>query len=231
MFKFKQFSIQQDLCAMKVGTDGVLLGAWAQAIGNNILDIGCGSGVISLMMAQRCANAAITAIDIDEAAYQQSKINFANAAFTNTFNLQNCSLQNLITEHKFDHIISNPPFFVNSQLSGNQSKDLARHTMQLSLADLANYSAQHSTGNAVLSVIYPTLVTQEFIDIAQKAGWFCNRMCAVKPTPNKEAHRYLLEFGKEAHHKLQNSELVIELSRHCYSSAYIELCKDFYLKM
>ena len=128
IFQFKHFAIKQDKCAMKVGTDGVLLGAWTKTPNGNILDIGCGSGLISLMIAQRNQNAKIEAIDIDENAFLEANENISNSPWKDIVNSFNTSLQNFISDKKYSLIVSNPPFFVNATKAENISKNLARHT-------------------------------------------------------------------------------------------------------
>ena len=151
-FRFKKFTVYHDRCAMKVGTDGVLLGAWVNVSGDNILDIGTGTGLISLMMAQRNEKAVIDAIDIDSDAVSQAKDNIGNSPFSNRINSWNASLQEFSSkvEKRYDVIVSNPPFFVQSLKSPNKERSVARHTDSLPVADLIK------GGGCLLSILLIT---------------------------------------------------------------------------
>lgn len=230
-FRFKQFEINQDNCAMKVGTDGVLIGAWANINSSNkILDIGTGTGLISLMIAQRC-DSLIDAIEIDTDAYNCAKKNIENSIWNNRINLHNKSLQAFAaeTESKYDLIVSNPPFFENSLKSADNKKTLARHTDSLPFSDFVTLSKKLLTENGRLTVILPTIQGEELINKCLLIGLFLIRKTSVKPTPDKEAKRLLLEFGfKKA--DSESSILIIESDgRHQYSDEYKVLTKDYYL--
>ncbi|MFC2096527.1 tRNA1(Val) (adenine(37)-N6)-methyltransferase [Bacteroidota bacterium] len=230
-FKFKQFTISQDKCAMKVGTDGVLLGAWANwANAENVLDIGAGTGLIALMIAQR-SNAHIDAIEIDEEACKQAKENVKNSPWNNSINIINQSFQEFSesVNKKYDLIISNPPYFQDSLFAPDKKRTDARHNSNLKLEDLIQGSENLLNDNGIISIILPYLEGNMFILKASEMGLYCIRQTNVLPKPNREPKRLLLEFRKEKM-PLVEQELIIELNkRHEYSEAYRNLTKDFYL--
>ena len=156
MFRFKQFAIRQENAAMKVGTDGALLGAWSDVSkANNILDIGTGTAIIAMMVAQRNSTAAITAIEIDEKALIDANFNVENCPWTNRIKIIQSSLQEFTPTLKFDSIISNPPFFENSLKSNSRSKIKARHTDSLHYSDILNFASIHLSSIGVLHLILP----------------------------------------------------------------------------
>ena len=219
MFQFKQFAIQQELCAMKVGTDGVLLGAWAKG-GQRILDAGTGTGVIALMMAQRYPEAQVTAIDIDEGAVRQSQQNVAVSPFA----AQVTVLQETLQEHQgaYDAIVSNPPFFIDSLAAPDEQRNMARHTQTLTYAELMQAAYRLLSDDGELSVVVPFDYRQRMEDEAIFVGFFPSRVCAVKTTERKPAKRYLLAFRKHPC-PCEKEELTIG------SEAYRQLTQDFYL--
>ena len=230
-FKFKQFEIAQDKCAMKVGTDGVLIGAWTACNkATNILDIGCGTGLISLMLAQRNDAAVITGIEIEENAFLQSQDNFNNSKWSNRLSIIHTSLQDFSSETKFDLIVSNPPFFTNSTQANNQYRKLARSTNSLNFKELISKSKILLSENGIFSVIIPFPRKEEFISIALENHLFLSRICSVKGAENSPVKRILMEFNNSQKTILEEN-LMIEKERHNYTDKYIDLCKDFYLKM
>lgn len=229
-FQFKQFSIEQNLCAMKVGTDGVLLGAWTTIPGGLVLDIGTGTGVISLMLAQRNANSIIHAIDIDKNAFLQSKSNFESSPWSNRIKACHSSLQNFKPNHNYQQIVSNPPFFVNSSKSENEAKNTARHTDELSFDALLQSVASLLLPDGIFSVVLPFSAVSEFVELAKKHHLFLNRLCEVKPNLAKPPKRALMEFSFKQT-TTQNECLTLETNqRHVYTPAYQNLTKDFYLE-
>ncbi len=230
-FHFKQFSVAQEHCAMKVGTDGVLLGAWAKTPEKvqTILDIGTGSGVIALMLAQRFPEAQITAIDLDKGAYRQATENFENSKFSKRLHAEHCALQDFKTPQKFDAIVSNPPFFTEGVLPENSQRKLARHTVAFSFEMFFEKIAHLLTEKGILSVILPKEICEKSVQLAESFGLYCHERCVVYPNPVKEAKRVLLTFGKQKV-SVSNTELTIEtLERHCYTEEYKTLLRDFYL--
>ena len=193
MFQFKQFTVEQELCAMKVGTDGVLLGAWAKG-GQRILDAGTGTGVIALMLAQRYPEARVTAIDIDEGAVRQAQQNVTKSPFA----AQVTVLQETLQEHQgeYDAIVSNPPFFIDSLAAPDEQRNMARHTATLTYAELMQAAYRLLSDEGELSVVVPFDYRQRMEDEAIFVGFFPSRVCAVKTTERKPAKRYLLAFRK-----------------------------------
>ena len=214
---------------MKVGTDGVLLGAWANIVGKCVLDIGTGTGVISLMLAQR-SNTRITAIEIEENAFLQAKDNFSNSKWNGRLAIIHSSLQDFNSDYKLDTIVSNPPFFQNSLKTENTSRNFARHTDSLSFEHLLEFTSNNLSENGKASFIIPYDSEVKFINIAKENNLFASRICRIKGTENSPMKRSLIELNfKEADCK--ENLLTIEISRHVYTQEYINLTKDFYLKM
>jgi len=233
-FQFKQFTVYHDLCAMKVGIDGVLLGAWANVENaEQILDIGTGSGLIALMLAQRNENALIDAIDMEKSAIQQAGINIQNSAWKERIKAQHISLQDfaLTAKNKYDLIVSNPPFFVNSLKTPEKERTNARHTESLTHEQLILLSKSLLAPNGKICIILPVKEGNLCKAFAEKSGLFCSKIVSVFPKPEAEAKRLLLEFSTEKQ-EMETSELTIETAvRHQYSAEFTELAKDFYLKM
>ena len=219
MFQFKRFTICQDLCAMKVGTDGVLLGAWANG-GKRILDAGTGTGIIALMMAQRYPNAVVTAIDIDEGAVKQAQQNVAQSPFAQQITV----LHNTLQEHQgeYDAIISNPPFFIDSLAAPDEQRNVARHTQTLTYTELMQAAWRLLSDEGELSVVVPFDYRKRMEDEAIFVGFFPSKVCAVKTTERKPAKRYLLSFKKHPC-RCEQEQLTIGSER------YQELTKEFYL--
>lgn len=231
-FKFKQFTIIQNLAAMKVGTDGVLLGAWANCTeSKKILDIGTGTGLIALMLAQRC-NAIIDAIDIEENACSEAKSNVTASPWQNRINVFHTSVQDFAKQAdlKYDLIVSNPPFFDNSLKAGYNERSTARHTDSLSTSELFFSVKNLLNSNGKFAVVIPTDKMQQYYSNANNNKLQCNKLLCIKPTPTKQAKRLLLEFSFNQS-ELEENELIVEkYGRHKYSEEYKELTKDFYLK-
>lgn len=219
MFQFKQFTIYQDLCAMKVGTDGVLLGAWANG-GKRILDAGTGTGIIALMMAQRYPNAVVTAIDVDEGAVKQAQQNVVQSPFAQQITV----LHNTLQEHQgeYDAIISNPPFFIDSLAGPDEQRNVARHTQTLTYTELMQAAWRLLSDEGELSVVVPFDYRKRMEDEAIFVGFFPSKVCAVKTTERKPAKRYLLSFKKHPC-RCEQEQLTIGSER------YQELTKEFYL--
>lgn len=228
-FRFKQFTIQQDKCAMKVGTDGVLLGAWISPVAGNLLDIGCGTGLLSLMMAQRVEAATIDAIDIEESAYLQSIENVEQSKWEDRIHVFHTSLQQCDTSKKYDLIFSNPPYFVQSTNAPDKARHLARHTDNLPFLDLIEGVKRLMSEEGVFALILPIIEAQQFICLTKEEGLFLNRKCEVKPNFEKAPKRMLMEFSF-LESNLIEEELTIETDkRHHYTKEYITLTQDFYL--
>ena len=234
MFEFKQFSIQQDQCAMKIGTDGVLLGAWVSLENNpeSILDIGAGTGILSLQLAQRCIAETLEAIEIDEDAFEQCVVNFENSPWGDRLFCFHASAQEFAAEmeEEYDLIISNPPFYSDEHKSDDSKRNTARFTDTLPFKDLAIFAYQFLSEKGIFALILPRKEEENFIALALEVGLFPKRICRVKGNPTSEVKRSLLEFTFEKF-EIIKEELTIEISRHVYTEAYKKLVKDFYLKM
>lgn len=231
-FRFKQFTIFHDKCAMKVGVDGVTLGAWTDiSDSETILDVGCGSGLIALMLAQR-SGADITAIDIDENSILQTRENVEKSLWNDQITVVHSSFQDFAenSNRTFDLIVSNPPFFVNSLKNPSQNRTLARHTDTLSFSDLVTNAGKLLSKKGKFCVILPVPEGAQFIDLAEKDGLFCSMKVTVFPNFEKAAKRLLLEFRKEKT-DCKLYDLTIEKERGVYTDEYTELVKDFYLKL
>ena len=233
-FTFKQFHVNQDRCAMKIGTDGVLLGAWTPLINNpyNVLDIGAGTGILSLMLAQRSNAEQIDAIEIDEDAYEQCVENFETSPWSDKLFCFHAGLDEFVDEpeDEYDLIISNPPFYTDDYKSDNSSRDLARFEDALPFEELIEAAALLLSDNGIFSVIIPFKEEERFVSLCKELDLFPLKMTRVKGTPTSEIKRSLLAFCRIEQTPLID-ELVIEISRHNYTPEYIELTKDFYLKM
>lgn len=233
-FNFKQFHVNQDRCAMKIGTDGVLLGAWTPLINNpyNVLDIGAGTGILSLMLAQRSNAEQIDAIEIDEDAYEQCVENFETSPWGDKLFCFHAGLDEFVDEpeDEYDLIISNPPFYTDDYKSDNTSRDLARFEDALPFEELIEAAALLLSDNGIFSVIIPFKEEERFVSLCKELDLFPLKITRVKGTPISEIKRSLLAFCRMEQTPLID-ELVIEISRHNYTSEYIELTKEFYLKM
>ena len=234
MFQFKQFTVKQDKCAMKVGTDGVLLGAWCPLENNpySILDIGAGTGILSLMLAQRSTAEQIDAIEIDEDAYEQCVDNFENSSWSDRLFCYHAGLDEFMEEpeDEYDIIISNPPFYKEDYKSENNQRDLARFTDALPFEDLIEAASILLSKNGIFSVIIPFKEEKNFIALARETELFPFKITRVKGTPSTEIKRSLLAFSR-VEKEILTEELTIENARHIYTAEYIALTKDFYLKM
>ncbi len=233
-FKFKQFTIHQDKCAMKVGTDGVLLGAWTSLINNpnSILDIGTGTGVIALQLAQRSDALTIDAIEIDDNAFEQAVENFETSDWGDRLFCYHASLNEFASEidEKYDLIVTNPPFYKDEFETDNSARNKARFTSSLSFESLLASIPKLLSKNGIFSVIIPYKEEENFIALAEKNNLFINKVCRVKGNLSSKTKRSLLEFSFHKN-KIEFTTLTIEIERHKYTQEYIALVKDFYLKM
>jgi tRNA1Val (adenine37-N6)-methyltransferase len=234
-FSFKQFSLEQDRCAMKIGTDGVLLGAWTPLDNNpySILDIGTGTGVIALMLAQRSHAEQIDALEIDEDAYEQSVDNFENSPWSDRLFCFHAGLDEFVEEpeDEYDLIVSNPPFYSEDYKTECNQRDMARFQDAMPFEELIEAAAMFLSENGIFSVIIPFKEEENFVALAKECELYPQKITRVKGTPTTEIKRSLLAFSRNETSAFLVDELVIETSRHQYTTEYIELTKDFYLKM
>jgi len=234
-FQFKQFSIHQDKTAMKVGTDGVLLGAWAPLEHQpfSILDIGTGTGLIALMLAQRTDAEQIDALEIDEAAYEQAVENFENSPWSDRLFCFHAGLDEFIEEpeDEYDLIVSNPPFYSEDYKTDNEQRDVARFQDAMPFEDLVEAADLLLSEKGILAVILPFKEEAKFIALAKDFDLFPIKITRIKGTPSTEIKRSLLAFSRFETLDFTVNELVIETSRHNFTAEYITLTKDFYLKM
>lgn len=256
-FRFKQFEIEQDRCAMKVGTDGVLLGAWAQG-GRRILDIGSGTGLISLMMAQRFPEAEVVGIDMDADACGQARENVMASPFRDRVEIECCRLQDfggaseaaeasgtaevlkadggasetaegLKAAGVFDAIVSNPPFFVDSLKNPDSKRTMARHTDSLPFRDLFAGVKRLLFDDGIFSAIVPVEVVEQFVAESCILGFYLIRKCGVKMVERKQPKRFMLSFAK---HRISPYEEHVEMmmdSQGNRSEWYRKITEEFYL--
>ncbi len=236
-FQFKEFAIHQDKTAMKVGTDAVLLGAWCSLSKHpsTILDIGAGTGIVALMLAQRSDATTIDAIEIDENGYEQCVENFERSNWSDRLFCYHSSFEEFMNEmedeeEKYDLIISNPPFYTDAFETENKARNKARFTSSLTFENLLLGVSKTLSESGEFSVIIPFKEEESFIQIAHQNNLFLNSICRVKGTANSEIKRSLLCFSFDKK-ETQEEVLIIEKDRHQYTEAYINLTKDFYLKM
>lgn len=236
-FRFKEFTVFQDRSAMKIGTDGVLLGAWCSLKHkpNAILDVGTGTGVIALQLAQRSLAETIDAVEVDENAYEQAVENFENSDWSDRLFCYHSSFEEFAKEmaeeeEEYDLIVSNPPFYSDNYTSQDLARSKARFTAFLSFENLILSAVRILASEGLFAVIIPFKEEPVFTALAQKYGLKLCRKCAVKGTPEAEIKRSLLEYGFHKENLIEE-ELTIELSRHQYTDEYKNLVKDFYLKI
>lgn len=229
-FRFRQFTINQDKCAMKVGTDAVLLGAWVNPNGSqHILDIGTGTGIIALMLAQK-STSIIHAVDIDEGAFLQCKENFRISPWSERLLPFHVSLQEFAetAEKKYDLIVSNPPYFHHASKPPEELRSQARHHDQLTFDDLLTGARKIMSPDGKLCVILPIKEGMEFMDIAMRNGLFCQRMMKVKTKQERPEKRVMMEFTTRFG-VMDESSIVIHDAIDQFSNEYRKLTGDYYL--
>ena len=232
MFKFKHFTIDDSHCAHKVGTDGVLLGAWA-AGGNRVLDIGTGSGLIALMMAQRFAEAQVEGLEMDEASARQAAENFACSPYAARTVVRHGRLQDFVcpAEH-YDAIVCNPPFFVRSLRNPDERKAHARHEDSLPFEVLFESASRWLRSEGELSVIVPCEILEDITHKAKTFNLLPTQLILVKTTPHKQPKRALVAFRKDdggRDFSTEKNEQILTLDGQKRSDWYAELTRDFYL--
>lgn len=232
-FTFKQFHIDHSRCAMKVGTDGTLIGAWFSAPCEKckILDIGTGTGLIAIMAAQRFSEAQVIGIDIDSDCIEQAKENVAASRWSERIEVIYSSLQEFTSSFGFDAIVSNPPYFVDSLLSPDDKRTTARHTNSLSFNDLSSSVERLLKPDGIFSLILPPAEADRFLSAA-RGRLFLHRKCEVWSTPTSGVKRVMMELQKAIpQNPPQTEKLIIEDNGPMgYSDEYKQLTRDFYLK-
>ena len=233
-FQFKQFSVAQDRCAMKVGTDAVLLGAWSALdhMPNTILDIGSGTGILALIMAQRSTAELIDALEIDADAYEQCVHNFETSDWGDRLFCYHASLDEFVDEIEdtYDLIISNPPFYTDHFKSRNEARNKARFEDALPFEELLTSASKLLSVTGQLNVIIPFSEEINFISLAKNVDLYPIRILRVRGQEESPVKRSLISFTFQEN-KIEVSELTIEITRHHYTHDYINLTKDFYLKL
>ncbi len=233
-FFFKQFVVHQEKCVMKVGTDGVLLGAWAEVAGiERGLDIGTGSGLIALMLAQRAPAAVIHAVEIDDRSCQQARENAQRSPWAGRLQIHHAAIQDFapLSEGSYDLIVSNPPFFSGGTFSHNQERNSVRHTIKLPHGDLLTAARSLLSPRGRFSVVLPYIEGLRFQELAQSYRLYCTRMVEVRPRPNKPVERLLLEFETVRRSRQQEQLVIQEAESDEWTEDYKTLTRDFYLKI
>ena len=231
-FQFKQFTVWHDKCAMKVGTDGVLLGAWATIdMCTNVLDVGTGTGLIAMMIAQRNSNTIIDAIDIDECACGQAVGNIKASSFGDRISVIHKPFLEYKAEKKYDLIISNPPYFVNSLKSPDQKRSEARHNDSLPLKQLIEHAAAMLSENGLISLILPMQLSEDIDFIISTHRLFAVRRTEVVSIEGLQPKRFLIEISPKApaEYRQTTGALTLETIDRRRTQQYEELMKDFYL--
>ncbi|WP_343686892.1 tRNA1(Val) (adenine(37)-N6)-methyltransferase [Chryseobacterium gleum] len=226
LFTFKQFEIQQSKDVFRVGTDGVLLGALADVeSASNVLEVGTGTGLISLMLAQRNPHAEFLGLDINEDAAQLTRLNFENSPFRLRLKNSHQDFKTFETRDRFDLIVSNPPYF---EESGSEKDKIARQTVELNFSQLIIRAAELLSGSGIFSVIIPVEAGEIFVSIGQENNLYLKRKINIKGIEGSKTKRLILEFSSEAK-EVDESDFIIEKSPRQYSDQYLELTKEFHV--
>ncbi len=240
IFQFKNFQVAHDRCAMKVGTDGVLLGAWTPVDfrPNRVLDVGAGSGLISLMLAQRTDALQIDAVEVDEEAFEQCVSNFENSPWNDRLFCYHASFQELVgelyeDEECYDLIISNPPFFEGmiSDSGVSEERIQARFNDFLPFEDLLEGASLLLNPEGYFSLIIPYSEEEKIIQLASEFQLFPKKITRVKGTVSSKIKRSLFLFQKNTSPECVLDELILEVDRHVYTPEFAVLVKDFYLNL
>ncbi|MEI6124242.1 MAG: methyltransferase [Bacteroidota bacterium] len=230
-FRFKEFCVSDEQCGMKITTDAVLLGAFAEVTNaKQIIDIGSGSGIVALMMAQK-SNASVDAIEIDAGAAEQAKNNFYKSKWANRLLLIHDSVQHYAatSTQVYDCIVCNPPYFHNQLKSNRQSKNTTKHDLTLNFMDLSCCVKKLLADAGRFWVIIPASEKQNFLNIFIASGLFCNQIFAISDKPKKKAARFVICLSKQIPSKTEMVDFVIKNSDNSFSDEFIHLTKNFYL--
>ena len=230
VFQFKQFTVYQSLAAMKVGTDSIILGSAIKIKSKykRILDVGTGTGLLSLMLAQKSTNSNITAVEIDSNSYHQAKVNIDKSKWRNRINLIHADAKQLEIDHKYDLIICNPPYFSKSKKSMITSKNSARHQVELTFKDLVNLWGKLGNNDSDLVCIVPINESEKLHKMVKNNGNYLTYYLEVRSNPNSNPKRVVMLFSKNKM-ETKKSKLCIHNNEGGYSEAYINMTKDFYL--
>ena len=229
-FVFKQFRVEQRVNAHKVGTDSMVLGAWIKdGDFQNILDIGTGTGVLALMQAQNHPHANIIGIELNDNSCKEARSNFQNSTFSSRLTSVCSSVQDYSTSQKFDLIICNPPYFVDSTLGDNQTSNSARHTINLSISDLYKHVNRLLSTKGQFSLVFPSDILDQHMEEASKNGLFPENILIIENEQEK-AIRHLISF-KKIKGKFSEQKMIVKYSSGLYSYAYVELTKAFHQKV
>lgn len=239
VFKFKRFSISHAKSTMRVGTDGVLLGAWAVSDVDNacqsfrFLDIGCGCGLIAIMMAQRFSFSQVHGVDIDEPSIEEARYNAINSPFSDRLLFSCVDIRNFAAEKSrqraFDLILCNPPYYTEHTLPPDERRSRARNVAHLSFEELIKSVKMLLAEDGKFSVVLPMQSKAFFVDEALKVELYVTRECVVRTTCIKSPKRVMLEFGNKPNEKIVLESLVLQYSDGKRSAEYSLLCQDFYL--
>lgn len=237
VFRFKEFEVNHSKSAMKIGTDAVLLGAWAKINSNvnSVLDVGAGTGILALQLAQRSHAETIDALEIDPEAYEECVNNFENSPWGDRLFCYHASFTEFYSEmdEKYDLIVSNPPFFSEQPKFDvqNTAREKARFQEHLSFEDLLLGVSILLSANGCFSVVLPFSEQKKFISVADDYQLYPSDILNVRGKSTSPIKRTLLKFSRNKTENIAKEELIIEHSRHDYTEEYIDLVKDFYLKM
>ncbi|MBA3830190.1 MAG: methyltransferase [Taibaiella sp.] len=232
-FQFKQFRVEQGACAMKVSTDACIQGAWTPAndTTHKILDIGAGTGLLSLMVAQRC-NARIDAIEADARAAAQAEENFAASPWNARLSLVHQDVRQYVAADKYDLIICNPPFFQNSLLGDNTERNIARHTINLSYSDIASVLERMLDDNGYASIMLPLAAHEEWVSILAKIGWHIHGRLSVFPKAGSFLPNRIISLcGRNEPFEIEEQSLYIRSGDNTYTSAFKQLLRPYYLDL
>jgi tRNA1Val (adenine37-N6)-methyltransferase len=229
-FQFKQFSVQNEKSAMKVNTDSILLGAWAHNYEETKtgLDIGSGTGILTLMVAQRNPNIELVGIEIEPNAFEESKFNFKTSPWNKRLKAVNLPIQKYKSSTLLDFIITNPPYFENDLKNEDSNKTTARHTDSLSFQELIDFVEQNLSQKGSFNLILPLTESEIFREMAKQTSLHLTRIAFVKPNKTKTVNRVMMTFSKTKK-KLEKETFCVYQSQGVYSQRHHELTKDFYL--
>lgn len=235
-FRFKEFTVQQEKCSMKVCTDACLFGAWIAEKYNSsglqvtkCLDIGSGTGLLSLMFAQKNPHTIIDAVEIEENAYEQAKENLSNSKWNDRLKILNMDIKDFIPEKKYDLIISNPPFYEKELSSTEKNKNIAKHDEGLMLKDIITIIKKHLSASGYFAILLPYHRIKYFEKSAEENNFFLHEKLLIRQTPSHNFFRGILFFGNSKH-EIKTNDLVIK-NENGYTKEFTKLLKDYYLQL